>query len=277
MVLILFQHSWNYRKHNIINYPELGYITSQPHAVWYVEKNIKKPIKRLSSRIHRLCKHAFPTQPTIVLYSITGRDVGGHSKGGLHPNDYLKYIRNVTDGIGDYQPLVIFEPDAIPHMSNMSTQDFRDRKYLIIESLKILTQSNALIYLDIGHPYWLKKMEAVDYLNIFMNESIKGFSLNTSNFVTTDKCINYGDYIANNIGCSYVIDTSRNGNEVDETFNPPNMKLGPLPTTKTNSDYCDAYLWIKTPGESDGAVNGWPKAGRFNAQKTVDLIRGSLG
>ena len=45
-----------------------------------------------------------------------------------------------------------------------------------------------------------------------------------------------------------------------------------LNTTETDSKYCDAYLWIKTPGESDGAVNGWPKAGRFDAQKTLSHI-----
>ena len=51
------------------------------------------------------------------------------------------------------------------------------------------------------------------------------------------------------------------------------MKLGKKPTTETDSDYCDAYLWIKTPGESDGAVNGWPKAGRFNADKTFEILK----
>ena len=272
----LFYQSWDYRKNNTKKFPELDYITKQPYSFWFVD-NPKKQIKRISSRINRLCSLAYPAQPIIVLYSITGRDMGGHSKGGLPPHRYIEFIKSISDGIADYKPIIIFEPDAIPHMRKMANRHFLDRKFLIIDSLKILTQTNAKIYLDIGHPYWLKKVDAVKYLNLFYNKSIAGFSINTSNFVPTEKCINYGDYIASTLGCTYVIDTSRNGNGVWETYNPQEMKLGEIPTTKTKSNYCDAYLWIKTPGESDGAVNGWPKAGRFDAEKTVDLLRGSLG
>ena len=51
------------------------------------------------------------------------------------------------------------------------------------------------------------------------------------------------------------------------------MKLGDNPTTETDSKYCDAYLWIKTPGESDGA-NKWmmQKIGRFIIEKTLEIL-----
>lgn len=34
--------------------------------------------------------------------------------------------------------------------------------------------------------------------------------------------------------------------------NPPGRGLGVRPTTTTNQALVDAYLWVKTPGESDG-------------------------
>jgi endoglucanase len=34
--------------------------------------------------------------------------------------------------------------------------------------------------------------------------------------------------------------------------NPPGAGLGIRPTTETASGFADAYLWVKTPGESDG-------------------------
>jgi endoglucanase len=61
----------------------------------------------------------------------------------------------------------------------------------------------------------------------------------------------------------YVIDTSRNGQgpwtppagvypDPQDWCNPPGRGLGPRPTTATGDPLIDAYLWVKTPGESDG-------------------------
>ena len=73
----------------------------------------------------------------------------------------------------------------------------------------------------------------------------------------------------------YVIDTSRNGDGPNEMqayasapydqpatvigtlasgnwCNPPGAGLGLAPTTSTGNPLLDAYLWVKTPGQSDG-------------------------
>jgi endoglucanase len=69
-----------------------------------------------------------------------------------------------------------------------------------------------------------------------------------------------------------VIDTSRNGNGPapsgpagnEHWCNPAGRKLGDLPTTTTGVPLADAYLWIKRPGESDGACgNDAPPAGQW--------------
>ena len=61
----------------------------------------------------------------------------------------------------------------------------------------------------------------------------------------------------------FVVDTSRNGlgpwqppagvyPDPQDWCNPPGRGLGVRPTAATGNDLLDAYLWVKTPGESDG-------------------------
>jgi len=73
----------------------------------------------------------------------------------------------------------------------------------------------------------------------------------------------------------FVIDTSRNGQGpwdwagagyasagvAQDWCNPPDRGLGIPPTTDTGNDLVDAYLWIKVPGESDGACTRDGSAG----------------
>lgn len=87
-------------------------------------------------------------------------------------------------------------------------------------------------------------------------------------------------WYAQNLGTSkptvhFVVDTSRNGNGPNNMtgfaaapFNqpasvistlaagswcdPPGAGLGPRPTMRTGTPLLDAYLWVKTPGQSDG-------------------------
>ena len=98
---------------------------------------------------------------------------------------------------------------------------------------------------------------------------------------------------------SFVIDTSRNGvgpweppvgvyPDAQDWCNPPGRGLGLAPTLETGTPLVDAYLWIKTPGESDGECTRglgpagetvdpeWglidPGAGDWFPEQVVDLI-----
>ncbi len=61
---------------------------------------------------------------------------------------------------------------------------------------------------------------------------------------------------------SFIIDTSRNGQgpwtpaeaypDNQDWCNPPGRGVGLVPSAETGSEFIDAYLWIKVPGESDG-------------------------
>lgn len=73
----------------------------------------------------------------------------------------------------------------------------------------------------------------------------------------------------------YVIDTSRNGQgpwqppaypDPQDWCNPPARGLGLAPTLDTGEPLLDAYLWVKTPGESDGECT----RGLGPAGETVD-------
>ena len=271
----LFYPDWDYRKDNTKQHPILRVITSQPTGFWF-GSSPSRPIKRVQSRVHRLLKRAYPFQPVLVLYSIPNRDLGHYSRGGHQDESkYIEFIHEFTKGLGKYNPIVIFEPDAIPHIPKMSFEDGLKRIQLIRKCLSILSQSNAMIYLDIGHPEWLTPHQVKKYLNFFQLDKVKGFSINTSNYYDLTTCHQWGDKISQLVGLTYVIDTSRNGKGSlgqDEWCNPPNRGLGVFPTTRTSSKYCDAYLWIKVPGESDGTQNGGPKAGRFYLEQALSLI-----
>ncbi len=97
----------------------------------------------------------------------------------------------------------------------------------------------------------------------------------------------------------FVIDTSRNGQgpwagpanypaglDPEVWCNPPGRGLGLRPTTRTGNPLADAFLWIKTPGQSDGQcfrgtkgpvdpVRGIvdPPAGEWFPQMAIELVR----
>jgi endoglucanase len=104
----------------------------------------------------------------------------------------------------------------------------------------------------------------------------RGFALNVSNYQTTEASIAYGDRLARLLGRKhYIVDTSRNGlgpwSGPEYWCNPPDRALGPRPTTRTASQLADAYLWIKTPGESDGTCKGGPPAGQWWPEYALGL------
>jgi endoglucanase len=264
-------------KNHTLKSNELDKIFGQPIAFWYGSSPYKK-VKKVNKRITRLFNRADPCLPYIVIYSIPDRDLGHYAKGGESSNsDYIDFIKNVAKGIGDKSPIVIYEPDALPQSFQMTYENKQKRIGLIRKALKLLyKECNAKVYLDVGHPYWLKKDEAISILSEFDKKHYEGFCLNSSNFVSTDQCMFYGDKIFDKIDKHYVIDTARNGlGYSGDWCNPKTAVIGEFPTTKTNNELCDAFLWIKPIGESDGKRNGGPKAGRFYYEYALKVIENS--
>ena len=97
----------------------------------------------------------------------------------------------------------------------------------------------------------------------------------------------------------FVVDTSRNGQgpwtppagnawpDPQTWCNPPDRGLGIRPTTATGDPLADAFLWVKTPGQSDGQCDRGtgtgvdpargntadPAAGAWFPQQALELVK----
>jgi endoglucanase len=236
---------------------------------------MEKSIKRLLNRAH-------PQLPILVIYNIPNRDVGQYSKGGAKTSEsYLDFIERFARGVGDKSPIIIYEPDALPHSVSLSEEDREWRLDLMKQAVQHLTDNcNGTVYIDVGHSSWLPPKDVDVLLSKVSNPKVRGFSMNTCNYRTTKECIKWAKRLCKYQGedTHFVIDTSRNGqgpNEV-EWCNPPGRGLGEVPTTDTDHRLCDAYLWVKIPGESDGKCNGGPKAGMFWGEQAEELVKNRI-
>lgn len=258
-------------------YPLSLEIFKHPQSFWYGD-NPKKPKKHMEKSIRRLLNRAHPYLPVFVIYNIPNRDVGQWSKGGAKTRDgYIDFIHRFAKGIGSDSPIIIYEPDALPHSTLMSEEDQEWRLELMKEALEILTtECNGIVYVDVGHSAWLSAETVNELLTKVSNSKVRGFSVNSCNYRTTKECLKWGRKICKlRPNDFFVVDTSRNGNgPLDEEWcNPTGRAIGDLPTTDTDYSQCDAYLWIKIPGESDGKCNGGPKAGKFWGEQAEELVR----
>ncbi|WP_331461328.1 glycoside hydrolase family 6 protein [Micromonospora tarapacensis] len=249
-------------------------ISEQPAAVW-----ITDPTAQVQSAVDAVLTRAAGSggMPVLVAYHIPGRDCGSFSGGGAPDgDDYRTWIRNFAAGIGSRPVTVIVEPDAVAHSLD-DCADGDDRLALLADAVAVLKQTGtAQVYLDAGHPRWVRDVSRLSRaLRAAGIEQADGFTLNVSNFIRTSENVDYGRRLSDALGgrTRFVVDTSRNGAGPVERAtvdggpawcNPPGRRLGAAPTTSAGLDRVDALLWIKRPGESDGACRpGEPPAGRW--------------
>jgi endoglucanase len=219
--------------------------------------------------------------PTLVAYNIPQRDCGSYSSGGASNNGtYLSWVQGMANGIGSRPAIVILEPDALAGMDCLSSGDQASRVNMIAQAVNILKAgSKTRVYLDAGHPNWKSASDIAARLNSANIAAADGFSLNVSNFYTTNDNLSYGNQISGLVsGKHFVVDTSRNGNGNDNGYNwcnPHGRAYGQTPSTNTGNSLVDNYLWVKTPGESDGQCNSGPAAGVWWQDYALELGRDS--
>ena len=258
-------------------YPLATKIFEKPVSFWYGERNGKE-MEQIDYSLQRLLRRTAPQLPVLVVYNMPNRDIGQYSKGGAKTREsYLNFLQSFADGIGNSKPILIYEPDSLTHTGDMSTEDASSRMSLMKEGLQLLTDNcEALVYIDIGHSNWLSPEEAANLLNKVSNDKVRGFAVNVSNYRTTDESMEWSLKLCEHRPQDFfVIDTSRNGNgpHGNEWCNPPGRSLGTPPTTDTGVEECDAFLWVKIPGESDGTGNGGPRAGKFWGDMGEQLVK----
>ncbi|MGW7527144.1 glycoside hydrolase family 6 protein [Streptomyces sp. NPDC054783] len=253
-------------------------IAEQPVGEWIGPENPEKEARGFTEAAEKSDRTAL-----LVLYDIPHRDCGQYSQGGAADgNAYRAWIDGVARGIEDRPAIVILEPDAVLHLVDGCTPDrFHEERYDLLKGAiaRLKSLRNTRVYLDAGNAGWGHPDQIFQPLQQAGIDQADGFSVNVSNFYSTQDSIAYGKQLSAKVGGKhFVIDTSRNGNgpytggdPAQRWCNPPGRALGGTPTTKTADALVDAYLWVKRPGESDGTCKGGPKAGEWWASYALAL------
>lgn len=257
-------------------------IASRPQAIWLSgSSNDAKTVRTTmaSARARRRL-------PVFVLYDIPRRDCGSYSGGGARSAQaYRGWVNQIADRLGEAPAAVIVEPDALAEMSCWSGPEQNEVYDLIgYAARRLAARPGTTVYLDAGNAAWEPAAVMAGRLRRAQVSRVRGFALNVANFLTTGASLQYGDELSRELGgAHYVIDTSRNGRGPLwhggslAWCNPPGRGLGAPPTVHTASAFADAYLWIKTPGSSDGSCGGAPPAGTWWPSYALQLARNASG
>lgn len=244
-----------------------------PKAVWLGEwyDDVKAAVRSY----RRKASSQNGSLPVFVVYNIPIRDCGGFSAGGAAtPRAYRAWIDQVAAGLRGGTSIVILEPDALPHLDCLTSQQRDERIALLRYAVTTLTAAGAKVYIDAGNATWHPVNVIVSRLKAVQVGKARGFSLNVANYHSVAENLAYGDAIARRLGRYYVVDTSRNGaGEHGEWCNDRQAAVGPAYTTATGSKYADAFIWVISPGGSDGPCHGGPEAGIFWPRYALELAR----
>lgn len=261
--------------------PELTAIANTPQAYWLDQAFPASTVAGTVSR-YAGAAQAAGAMPVLALYAIPNRDCGSFAAGGFASGaGYRQWIDAIASGLGSLPATIILEPDAIAMADCLSPDQRAERFALLSYAAGALSRDPAaVVYIDGGHSRWISAEKLAAGLNEVGVDRVRGFSLNITNYYTTEEQIAFGEAVSAMTGGShYVIDTSRNGaGPIEDSplswCNPAGRALGVPPTTDTAGAHADAYLWVKRVGESDGSCNrGQPPAGQFVTQYAIELVR----
>lgn len=258
---------------------QLDKIAAQPVAVWLGDWIGTEPYAHVASLTSRIV--ATGAVPVYVIYNIPLRDCGQYSAGGAtSPAAYERWVAEVARAIGSRKAVVILEPDAVPLTDCMSAADAATRLKLIAGAVRTLKAAGQIsVYIDAGNAGWHRPATMAPRLREAGIAQADGFALNVSNFFSNGESVRYGVELSGLLGGKhFVVDTSRNGLGASTPYewcNPSGRALGTAPTTDTGNALVDAFLWVKTPGESDGECNGGPAAGHWWAEYALGLAKRS--
>lgn len=251
-------------------------IADQPQSLWLGDW--RYDVRAEAARRVRAGR-ATGSVPVIVAYNLPDRDCGQHSSGGAQGAEhYRRWIDGLASGIDGAPAIVVLEPDGLAGLGCLSAAQRRERMDLLAYAVDRLSHLPATaVYVDAGNPGWIPAGTMARRLRAVGVSGARGFAVNVSGFETTARSLAFGRAISRRTsGAHFVVDTSRNGLgplSRPEWCNPPGRALGERPTTATGEPRADAFLWIKRPGESDGACNGGPPAGTWWPEYALGLAQ----
>jgi endoglucanase len=247
----------------------LGKIALNPTAFWLVGGD--------PGNAGRIVDGAGGDYTVLVAYNIPNRDCSGASQGGASsPAEYQGWIDGIASSLSGKQAAVILEPDALALSCGAATESLIN---YAVSSLR--ANPGVAVYIDGGHSNWVAANVMAQRLQSAGIAQATGFAVNVSNFQPTSALISYGKSLSGLIGNKpFVIDTSRNGQGARgaEWCNPAGAGLGEAPTTVTGDALVHALLWVKRPGESDGACGqcGGTPAGQFCTPYALELAQNAV-
>ncbi|KAL4129054.1 hypothetical protein PRIC2_005066 [Phytophthora ramorum] len=241
-------------------------------ATWYSDRTENGDYAQTAADLVSTCPE--DSRISVVVYGLPNKDCAAKESAvgsTVHSaSDYATFLNTLTAAIGNRKVLYILEPDAIGLLAD-STSCGQSAGYLanLQTAIGLLSQNeNADIYLDVG--YWTLEYPAtstavaniVKQLVSAVSNKVKGITLNTSNYQSTDTlsklCSNFQSAVGStDLHC--VFDTSRNKNgspQSQEWCNVKSAGIGALPTSDTGIGNVDYFIWAKPPGDSDGTCEG---------------------
>ncbi len=263
---------------------QIGKIASQPVAKWFGNWSYGHGGTAGDVNWWVSAATSAGALPVLVVYDIPWRDCSQYSSGGAtSASAYEQFIEAVVSGIDGRRAAVIVEPDALAELECLSAEKQATYYSLLSFAVSRLGKSpSTSVYLDAGNAHWQSAATMATRLRKADIAQARGFSLNVSNFDTNSSEAAYGEAIAKSLGTGahFMIDTSRNGQgpaPEGAWCNPPGRGLGETPTADTGNSLIDAYLWVKTPGASDGTCNGGPSAGQWWPEYALGLAERAAG
>jgi endoglucanase len=252
----------------------LDKIAQHSQADWFGDWDSASTVRQTVATRRRTIRAA-GALPVFVVYDLPLRDCHGYSGGGAaSPSGYRSWIRRFAAGLGPGPAAVLVEPDGLAQLGCLRPAQRATRLALLRYAVRTLAARPEIgVYLDAGHRGWLPVATMAERLLAAGLADARGFSVNVSNYDSTSAEVAYGRRLSSRVGGKqFVVDTSRNGLGANgEWCNARGRALGPRPTVAPAEPRVDAYLWVKLPGESDGACNGGPPAGRWWTTYAVGL------
>jgi endoglucanase len=202
----------------------------------------------------------------LVVYDIPNRDCSG--QGAASDQEYAAFVDRIAAAVQGFSVAFVREPDAVAADCFMP-----ERARLLASAIERLKA--YAVYLDAGHPKWRTPGDMKPRLLDAGIAKAEGFAVNVANRQSTQDSVDWGTSLSGQLGGrEFVVDTSRNGLPAppdDQWCNPAQEALGERPAVTPGPDHVAAYLWIKRPGETDGACNGGPATG-FWPQRAAQLV-----
>jgi len=254
----------------------MNQLAKQPTALWLRDRGVGSEFA-LRSHVRKAIRQG--TLPVVVLDGITNRDCSRVEAGDLEPaDDYRRWIEKLRGTLGRTRVVVVLEPQALPHLETcLKPAQQEERLTLLREAATLLEKrTRAAVYLAAGiagnepPEIMAKRLQRAGI------DQARGFALNVGEYVDTKRTITYGVWLGELLGDKpFIVDTSRNGYGAPEgdTCNARERALGLQPTLDTRHRLIDAYLWLATPGISDGTCNGGPPAGEWWPKMALELVR----